>query len=126
MPEKVSLTKINLVGIELLAELSVENPNAIDLEADSATAKVVLDGKHHLGPVDVPHEVELPSKQRTLLDVPLAMDWKDVTVIAILIALQRNVPYDVDGSVTLEGTWLTCRCRSIRAASSPKRNYARL
>jgi LEA14-like dessication related protein len=102
-PEKVSLTKISPAGIELLAELAVENPNAVALEADSATAKVVLDGKHDLGTVDVPHEVELPSEQRTLLNVPIAMDWKDVAVIAILIALQRNIPYDVDGSVRLGG-----------------------
>jgi hypothetical protein len=30
-PERVSLTKISPAGIELLAELAVQNPNAIDL-----------------------------------------------------------------------------------------------
>jgi hypothetical protein len=38
-PEKVRVTKISPTGIELLTELDVDNPNSIDLEARSVTAK---------------------------------------------------------------------------------------
>lgn len=34
------------------------------------------------------------------------MDWIDVAVIAILIALHRSVPYDVDGTVEFGGDLL--------------------
>jgi len=99
--EKASLTKISPAGIELLVELGVHNPNAIDLEARSVTAKVVLDGKHDMGTVEIPQEVDLPSEKQIRVAVPVAVDWKDVTVIAALIALKRNVPYDIDGSVKI-------------------------
>ena len=97
--EKASVTKVGPAGIELLVELGVDNPNAIALEAKSATAKVTLDGRYDMGTVEIPQEVDLPSKQQIRVDVPVAVDWKDVTVIAALIALKRNVPYDIDGTV---------------------------
>ena len=102
-PERVSVTEISPTGIELLAEVAVDNPNAVDLEARSVSANVVLDGKHDLGTIEVPHKVELPSEQRTRLSVPLVMDWKDVVVVTALVALNKNVPFDVDGSVNVGG-----------------------
>jgi LEA14-like dessication related protein len=102
-PERVSLTKISPAGIELLVEVAVDNPNPIDLEARSVSAKVVIDGKHDLDTVEIPHEIELPSDQRTHLAVPMQMNWKDATVVTVLVALNRTVPYDVDGSVSLGG-----------------------
>jgi LEA14-like dessication related protein len=99
--EKATITKISPAGIELQVELDAYNPNDIDLEAKSVTAKVVLDGKHDIGTVEIPHEVDLPSEQQVRVPVPVAVDWKDVTVIAALIALKRNVPYDIDGSVKI-------------------------
>jgi LEA14-like dessication related protein len=99
--EKASVTKVSPAGIELLAELGVHNPNSIDLEARSVTANVVLDGKHDMGTVEIPQEVDLPSEQHIRVPVPVAVDWKDVTVVAALIALKRNVPYDIDGSVKI-------------------------
>ena len=97
--EKTSVTKISPAGIELLVELGVHNPNSISLEAQSVVAKVVLDGRYDMGTVEIPQEVDLPSKQQVRVAVPVVVDWKDVTVIASLIALKRNVPYDIDGTV---------------------------
>jgi LEA14-like dessication related protein len=99
--ERVSVTKISPAGIDLLLELGAYNPNSISLEAKSVTARVVLDGTYDMGSVDIPQEVDLPSKQQTRVSVPVTMDWKDVTVVGTLIALKRNVPYDVDGSVKI-------------------------
>jgi LEA14-like dessication related protein len=99
--EKAILTKISPAGIELLVELGAYNPNDIELEAQSVTAKVVLDGKHDMGTVEIPQEVDLPSEQQIRIAVPVVVDWKDVTVIAAFIALKRNVPYDIDGSVKI-------------------------
>jgi hypothetical protein len=56
-----------------------------------------------MGTVEIDHKVKLPSDQRTVLSVPMAMDWKDVAVITALVALHNDVPYDVDGKVSLGG-----------------------
>jgi len=97
--QTVSVTKVTPSGIELLVELDARNPNSIHLEAESFTANVVLDGRYDMGTIDVPQEIEFPSKEQVHVGVPVVADWKDVTVIASLIALMRNVPYDVDGTV---------------------------
>ena len=97
--QKVSVTKVTPAGIEVLVELDVRNPNSINLEAESLTANVILDGRYDMGTVDVPQEIDLPSKQQIHVGVPVVADWKDVAVITSLIALMRDVPYDVDGTV---------------------------
>jgi LEA14-like dessication related protein len=100
--DRVSLTKISPKGLELLIELGVQNPNSIDLEARSVTADVTLDGgQYDMGTVEIPQEVDLPSEQHIQVPVPVVVDWKDVTVVASLVALKRNIPYDIDGSVKI-------------------------
>jgi LEA14-like dessication related protein len=99
--EKASVTKISPAGIDLLLTLGAYNPNAISLEAQSVTAKVVLDGTYDMGTAEIPQEVDLPSKQQIRVDVPVTVDWKDVMVLGTLIALKRSVPYDIDGSVKI-------------------------
>jgi LEA14-like dessication related protein len=99
--EKASVTKISPAGIDLLVELGAYNPNSIALEAKSVIAKVVLHGTYDMGTAEIPQEVDLPSKQQIRVAVPVTVDWKDVMVVSALIALKRNVPYDIDGSVKI-------------------------
>jgi LEA14-like dessication related protein len=99
--EKASLRRISPKGIDLNVELGAYNPNSIDLEARAVTAKVILDGQHDLGNVEIPQEIDLPSKQQILLNVPVVVDWKDATIIASLVALKRNIPYTIKGSVNI-------------------------
>jgi LEA14-like dessication related protein len=99
--EKADLTRISPAGLELLVELGAYNPNSIDLEARSVTARVVVDARHDLGTVEIPQEVDLPSKQKIRISVPAAVDWKDVSIVAALVALKRNIPYDIDGEVKI-------------------------
>jgi hypothetical protein len=89
--EKASLRRISPKGIDL----------NIDLEARAVTAKVILDGQHDLGNVEIPQEIDLPSKQQIRLNVPVVVDWNDATVIAGLVALKRNIPYTINGSVNI-------------------------
>jgi hypothetical protein len=35
------------------------------------------------------------------LNVPVVVDWKDATIIAGLVALKRNIPYTINGSVNI-------------------------
>ena len=97
--QKVSLTKISPAGLEVLVEIVARNPNAIDLEARSLTAKVVLDGQYDMGTVEIPQEINFPSDQEVHLSVPVTVDWKDASVFSSLVAQKRDVPYDIYGNV---------------------------
>ena len=102
-PEKAQVTAIGPAGIEMNVELSVENPNGIELSARSVTAKVVLDGQYALRPLTVPHNFTLTARSRSRLVVPMALKWEEVSTLLVLARSNRNIPYDVDGSVNVGG-----------------------
>jgi hypothetical protein len=105
-PEKVVVTSIGPAGIDVLVNLGVENSNSSDLAGRSVTAKVVLDGKHDLGTVSVPREFHLPAGKRTELAVPMSVAWKEFSALLSLAGAPRNIPFDVDGSVSIGGDLL--------------------
>jgi LEA14-like dessication related protein len=102
-PEKAVVTAIGPTGMEMNVELGVDNPNSVDLSARSVTAKVVLDGKYPMSSVTVPHEFTLKARAKSHLIVPMALRWEEVSTLLALASSNRNIPYDVDGTVTLGG-----------------------
>jgi hypothetical protein len=102
-PEKGEVTSVGPEGIQLRLSLTVDNPNRIDLSARSVNGRLLLDGKYDLGTVTVSEPFRLPSGQRTPLTVPMTVGWKDLGVVLALAASNRNLPYDVDGSVNVGG-----------------------
>jgi hypothetical protein len=105
-PEKAVVTSIGPSGIQMNLELGVHNPNAIDISARAVTAKVVLDGRHTLSQVTVPHEFTLTARAPSRLVVPMSLQWADVSVLLSLAAANRDIPYEVDGAVSLGGDLL--------------------
>jgi LEA14-like dessication related protein len=102
-PEKASVTAVGPSGIEMNVELGVDNPNAVDLSARSVTAKVVLDGKYPMSPVTVPHAFTLKAGARSHLAVPMALKWEEVSTLLALAGSNRDIPYELDGSVNVGG-----------------------
>src|SRR5688572_29177830 len=102
-PEKGEVTSVGPEGIQLKLALTVDNPNRIDLSARSVTGRLLVDGKYDLGTVTVSEPFRLPSGQRTPLTVPMTVGWKDLGVVLALAASNRNLPYDVDGSLNVGG-----------------------
>lgn len=102
-PEKAEVASIGPAGVELVVELGIDNPNRKDLSARSVTGRLILDGKHDLGTVTVPHEFKLPSGKRSHLKVPLSLKWKNLAALVALAAENRSIPYDVDGWVSVGG-----------------------
>jgi hypothetical protein len=102
-PEKGEVTSVGPEGMTLKLSLTLDNPNRIDLSARSVTGRLLLDGKYDLGTVTVSEPFRLPSGQRTPLTVPMTVGWKDLGVVLVLAASNRNLPYDVDGSVNVGG-----------------------
>jgi len=102
-PEKASITSLGADGIGVLVQLGLENPNSFDLAGRALTAKVVLDGTREVGTVTVPNAIQLPAGKRTDLSVPMTLPWKDLTALVTLAAQGRDIPYEVDGTITVGG-----------------------
>jgi LEA14-like dessication related protein len=102
-PEKAEVVSIGPEGITLKLALGIDNPNRVDLSARSVSGRLLLDGKHDLGTVTVAQPFSLPSGRRTPLAVPLTVGWKDLGIVVALAASNRDLPYDVDGSVNVGG-----------------------
>jgi LEA14-like dessication related protein len=101
------VTAVGPAGMQMNVELGLDNPNTVDLSARSVTAKVVLDGKYPMSPVTVPHDFTLKAKDRSHLVVPMSLKWEDVSTLLALASTNRNVPYDIDGTVKLGGEVLS-------------------
>jgi LEA14-like dessication related protein len=102
-PEKGELTAIGPDGIHLTLFLGVENPNRFDLSARSVAGRVLLDGKHDMGTVAVSQPFRLAGGQVTHLAVPITLGLKDVPLVLGLAASNRDISYDVDGTVNVGG-----------------------
>src|ERR1043165_3232397 len=77
-PRSARVTNVSLQGIDLEAQLTVYNPNDVDLEVKSVTAKVVLDKKYDVGTFTENKPVHLPAKKKTNVTMPIKVRWADV------------------------------------------------
>ncbi|HMI84418.1 MAG TPA: LEA type 2 family protein [Polyangiaceae bacterium] len=102
-PEKGELTAIGADGVHLMLHLAVENPNRFELSARTVTGRVLLEGKYDVGSVAVSQPFRLPAGQVTLLSVPSTLALRDVPVVLGLAASNRDLTYDVDGTVNVGG-----------------------
>jgi hypothetical protein len=101
-PLAVSATSADDRGLQLVAKLSVENPNGFDLSAQSVTAKIVVGGSVDLGNVTVDKPFTLPAKATTNMDVPLTLTWQNVAPL-VPLAQKPTLPFTVDGTVQFSG-----------------------
>ncbi len=102
-PEKGELTSIGPDGIHLVLHLGVENPNRFELSARSVTGRVLLEGKYDVGGVAISEPFRLPAQQVTRLSVPATLALRDVPVVLGLAAANRDITYDVNGTVNVGG-----------------------
>ncbi len=105
-PEKVAVTRIDMAGIALDLSMSATNPNSVDLTATDVSSRLVVDKTHDIGTVRLPKSITLPAGKTTELDVPLALRWADMGVLANLAAGSGAVPYSVDGTLEMGGSLL--------------------
>ena len=105
VPQKATLTRVDLQGVSLVLELSATNPNASDLTVSDVSSRVVV-GKVELGSLNLPKTMTLPAAKTTTLDVPLSVSWPDVAVLAQLAAGGGAVPFTVDGTLDMGGSLL--------------------
>jgi LEA14-like dessication related protein len=102
-PEKVAVTRMDLTGLALDVTLSATNPNSADLEVSGVSSHIVVDKTHDIGTVTVPHAITLPAGKTTKLDLPVALAWTDVGLLAQLAMGSGGVPYSVEGTLEMGG-----------------------
>jgi LEA14-like dessication related protein len=105
-PEKGELTSIDAEGIHLTVHLGVQNPNRFDLAARSVTGRVLLDGKYDVGNVALSQPFRLAAGQVTRLSVPTTLALRDLPMVLGLAAANRDLTYDVNGTVNVGGNSL--------------------
>ena len=106
VPVSATVTQLTPVGIDLALALNATNPNGSDLSAQGVTAHVVLDRDIDLGTVSSSQAIVLPAGKTTPILVPLSVKWASLASIATLAQTTADVPYAVDGTVTMGGTLL--------------------
>ncbi len=103
VPVSAAVTQLTPEGIDLSVSLAVTNPNSVDLTAQGITAKVVLSPNVDLGTVTSPQTIALAASKTTPVTVPLAVKWTSLAAIAGLAQASGDVPYAIDGTVTIGG-----------------------
>jgi LEA14-like dessication related protein len=99
----VKVSQIDLAGVSLDVGADVKNPNRFGLTVKEVTARVLLDGKREAGDVTLTKPVELPASGSTSVVVPLRMQWAGIGACASIAAERRDVPYVVEGTVSVAG-----------------------
>lgn len=102
-PKSATVTGVSPAGLDLRLELQADNPNTVDLDAQRVVADVTLDGTVKLGTVTIPTPVHLPGKKSTTLTVPIRATWTNLLALAPIAQKRGEVPFSVDGKVTVGG-----------------------
>ncbi len=101
--ERATVTGIDAAGIAIDVELTATNPNSTDLSVRELTAHLVLSGDRDVGTVTVPDAVTLAAGKTTPLSVKVTLKWSDMGALAPLALAGADVPYSVDGTLSLGG-----------------------
>jgi LEA14-like dessication related protein len=106
VPLSATVSQISPEGLNLALAINATNPNTIDLSSQKVTAHVVVDQSIDLGETTYAQGVNLPAGKTTLVNVPVSVKWVNLAALVQLGAVNRPVPYSVDGTVSLGGTLL--------------------
>jgi LEA14-like dessication related protein len=103
VPERATVTSLDMLAVHLEVALTATNPNAVDLPVRDVTAKIVVGQKYDLGTATIPNAVTLAAGKATKLDVPISVRWTDMGALAQLAATSAAIPFTIDGTVDLGG-----------------------
>jgi hypothetical protein len=106
VPERVEFVSVGMTGVNVKVHIAATNPNRSDLEVRSLTGKVRFDGANDVGSTTIEHALTLPGKKTTSFEAPLALAWAKMPALMATVATERDVPYEVEGTVNLGGDLL--------------------
>lgn len=95
--EDIRVGKLSLTNIELLVQLSVNNPNRVDFEIKNL--KYILDiNSKTVTTGTLKENVEVKGQANTLVTLPLKLKLSDIFDSALLLFNEGKIPYWVQGS----------------------------
>lgn len=103
--ERATVASVDAAGIGLDVDLAATNPNSEDLSVRELTAHVVLSGNRDIGTVTVPNTVTLGAGKTTPVAVRVSLKWSDMSTLAPFALAGADVPYVVDGTLSLGGVF---------------------
>jgi LEA14-like dessication related protein len=102
-PHSAKLKTVSATGVTLETVLDVHNPNSIPLKARKVAATITFDKKVELGPITVPHKLDLPAGKIVKLTVDIPATWDSAAQVAGLAAGAAKIPYVIEGTVVVGG-----------------------
>src|SRR5262245_29431343 len=96
--DHAELRAASLMGIGLDVVLKIDNPNPYDVEVRSVHAEVTIAGKYSLAPINMSPNQWLPSKDTTLVHVPVAIPWAMIPGLIAETLGSTEVKYHVKGT----------------------------
>jgi LEA14-like dessication related protein len=101
---KVSLSPISYTETTFLLDLDVENPNRFDLTLKSFECSIYLKNAE-IGTGRMEKEVLIPSSSTTRIQVPLIVNFKDLSKIMKVIFTEDDLPYRIEGNANVSSVF---------------------
>jgi LEA14-like dessication related protein len=102
-PEATRVVSVTAQGIGIRVTLAALNPNDFDLNTQKVVGTIKLGDKVTLGPISKPHGIKLEANKSTNIDLDIEASWEQAAQLAQLATVGPNVPYEVEGTVTVGG-----------------------
>ena len=97
---RVIFSPVSSTESNLLLDLDVQNPNRFDLKLKSFECKIYLKNGE-VGTGRLENEVLIPSSSTTQVQVPLVVNFKDLSGIIKLLFKERDLPYKIEGNANV-------------------------
>ena len=100
------ISGINLQGVAVNVVVQVNNKNSFDVMVRNVNANVTMSDKYPLAPIAYNPNQWLPSKQSTLMPVPVTIPWQMVIPLLAETLGSDSIKYSVKGTADVTATRL--------------------
>lgn len=98
--EEVRISNLSLLAMDLEVVLGVENPNNIDFDVKNLKYTLDVNSKN-ITSGTLKEKVLVKSKTKTVVSLPLSVQYKDILSSAMMLLQNDGMPYKVQGSAEI-------------------------
>lgn len=99
----IRVNAVGPVGLDLVLELDVYNPNSFELRARSVEGVVVLSGGQELGRGRAIPDKPIAAKKTETVVSTLSVPWASLNALLPLAAADQPIPYKFVGTASIGG-----------------------
>jgi LEA14-like dessication related protein len=101
---RVSISPVSFTETNLLLDLDVQNSNRFDLTLQSFECGIYLKNAE-IGNGRLEKEVLIPSSSTTQIQVPLVVNFKDLSGFMKVIFTEHDLPYKIEGNANISSVF---------------------